>query len=55
MKLERYQKELDFYKQIQTEVDELNKEKTALGENQKGLTKQNEDLKIKFSQLLDQF
>lgn len=53
--MDRFEKELGYYKQIEQDIDLLRTEKLALHENQKDLTKQNEDLKIKFSQLLDQF
>lgn len=52
-KVENINKELEFHQQVEQKVDELAIEKKEFLTKQFTLTKENEDLKIKFSQLLD--
>lgn len=48
-------KEIENMKQIETNIENLSKEKDDFSVQQKALTKENQDLKQKFSDLLDQF
>jgi len=48
-------KELEHMKLIQKDIEYLNKEKEDFSVQQKTLTQENQDLKQKFSDLLDQF
>ncbi len=53
IKVSNIDKELEFHQKVEEKVDELALEKKEFLTKQFTLTKENEDLKIKFSQLLD--
>jgi uncharacterized protein YllA (UPF0747 family) len=54
-KLSRLDKDLEYQRVFEERMDDMNKEREGLAQRQKELTKENENLKVKFSQLLDQF
>ena len=47
--------ELERQRGVEEKVESIHMEKEALNKRQQELTKDNENLKLKFSQLLDQF
>ena len=54
-KVDNLNKEIEGMKQIEHNIENLNKEKEDFSVLQKTLTQENQDLKQKFSDLLDQF